>query len=468
VTEPEDPFDTWLQGQVEPLRPPPGTFEQIRKRARRRKTRRAMMSAATAGAAAALVVVAVVAVPRLVPSLHGTPRAAANSKLANPKYSGSAQTVTASPPTRLTPSASTPADGTEPARVPADLAPTSITFVNFNDGWVIGQAAGCGQGYCTTMAKTTNYGQSWTPVPAPRTGAPDSSTGVSQVRFLDPENGWAFGPQLYETHNGGQSWVPINTYGMRVTDLETVGGMAYAVFAQCTGTGSDFAADCQNVSVYSSPVDSNTWTLMSTLNGLGFNGGNVSGKIVLNGAVNGGEGYFYAPDGLLYSGAATEGTTWQMAADQALPCQPSSAQSDGQPSGGQLAAWGSGDLALACPAGAGGTAAGGTQEQVSTSSDGGQSWQPQGTLTVKGSATSLTATTTGTLALATTGGIYRSADGGQSWQQTEEGPPGGFSYVGMTNAVKGVAVPAEPAQSNSVWYTSNAGASWTQSSLSNP
>jgi photosystem II stability/assembly factor-like uncharacterized protein len=462
VTEPNDPFDTWLHAQVEPLRPPPGTFERITRQARRRKRRRALVSAASAGAAAVVIVATVVAVPRLVPSLHSAPKPAANSSLNRHSFGPSHPATT--PPARLTPSASTPVSGSGPARVPADLAPTSITFVNFSTGWVIGQVPGCGKTYCTTMAETTNYGQSWTPVPAPPTGAPDGSTGVSQIRFLDTSEGWAFGPQLWETHDGGQTWIPIRTDGMRVTGLETVGVMAYAVFARCTGSGADFAANCTRVAVYSSPVGSDVWTPVPNVgSGFGFNNGYVSGKIVLAHASSGySEGYFYAPDGLLYSGAATQGTSWQLAADRQMPCVPGSAQPDGQPSGGQLAASVAGSLILACP----GTY-GSSQEHIYTSTDGGQTWQPRGTLTVQGSATSLAAGPAGGLTLATTGGIYESPNG-QNWTQAEQGPPGGFSYVGMTNATEGVAVPAQPAKSHSVWYTTDGGTSWTQSSLSNP
>jgi hypothetical protein len=150
-------------------------------------------------------------------------------------------------------------------------------------------------------------------------------------------------------------------------------------------------------------------------------------------------------------------------ADTPLPCQPSSAQSDGQPSGGQLAAWGSRDLAMVCPAGDGNS-----QEELLTSVDGGLTWEELNEFTVTGTPTSLTASTTGVLVLSATSGIYTLSSTGVPWKQTEEGPPGGFSYVGMTNATQGVAVPAEPANSNSVWYTKNAGASWTQSSLTNP
>ena len=41
MTDPRDDLDAWMNAQVRPLPPPPGTFELIRKRARRRKVTRA-------------------------------------------------------------------------------------------------------------------------------------------------------------------------------------------------------------------------------------------------------------------------------------------------------------------------------------------------------------------------------------------------------------------------------------------
>src|SRR6201996_3214270 len=54
-----DPLDHWLDDQVRPLPPPPGTFQLIARRARRRKIRKAVISAASAAAVAAAVAVAV-------------------------------------------------------------------------------------------------------------------------------------------------------------------------------------------------------------------------------------------------------------------------------------------------------------------------------------------------------------------------------------------------------------------------
>jgi photosystem II stability/assembly factor-like uncharacterized protein len=69
--------------------------------------------------------------------------------------------------------------------------------------------------------------------------------------------------------------------------------------------------------------------------------------------------------------------------------------------------------------------------------------------------------------LATSEGIAVSPDGGQSWQVTlpaAAGPPGGFSYAGMTDASQGVAVPANPAL-HQVWFTANGGRTWQPSTV---
>jgi hypothetical protein len=56
MTDPRDDLDAWLEAQVQPLPPPPGTFELIRKRARRRKVTRAARSRARAWNRSALMV----------------------------------------------------------------------------------------------------------------------------------------------------------------------------------------------------------------------------------------------------------------------------------------------------------------------------------------------------------------------------------------------------------------------------
>src|SRR5690349_4155845 len=53
-----DPLDSWLDQQVQPLPPPPGTFELISRRARRRKMRKLAVTVVSAAAVVAAVVIA--------------------------------------------------------------------------------------------------------------------------------------------------------------------------------------------------------------------------------------------------------------------------------------------------------------------------------------------------------------------------------------------------------------------------
>ena len=467
MTDPRDDIDTWLHGQVEPLHPPPGTFERIRKQARRRKTRRVLVSAVSAGAAAAVIVLAVVALPGVVPSvLHLKSNPASESSAADRPVTSAPAHATSHAATSPTPSpdgrASHPVLHGPPPPVPGNFAATSVTFVSQSDGWVIGQAGTPGHCFngnvCTSLARTDNGGRTWFGLHAPVTGSPDGGTGVSQIRFLDGVNGWAFGPALWATHDSGQNWTAIPLGGRRVLSLETVGSQAFAVVARCTGIGADFAAGCTRFWLYSAPASGGNWTQVPGTSRVSVPAGSAgSATIVLTGT----QGYWYTPDGMLLSGPVTQGASWSAVGTSALPCAPGAPQPDGRPSGGQLAASGPGDLALGCP---GSDQAGGSQqESIYVSPDGGQHWQQKSSVPFDGTATSLAAAS-GVMALATSHSIEVSADDGGSWRTAHRGPAGGFSYVGLTSSSQGVAVPADPGQ-HAVWFSFDGGQHWARSPI---
>jgi hypothetical protein len=463
-----DDLDNWLQARIDPLPPPPGTFEMIKRRARRRRYRQVAVSAAAAGAVAAAVIVLphVTSVLRISqnPTAASAASAASGSR-ANGASSGQVTVNASGAPTpaaaRLAPSSS--ATFRLPP-VPADFAATSVTFVGLKTGWVIGQAGlpgqKCATAYCTSVARTDNAGQSWFGVPAPVTGAPNGASGVSQIRFLDASNGWAFGPQLWATHDGGQTWTQVQTGGQRVTSLETVGNRVFAIFASCSGTGADFAAQCTSFSLYSAPASGDSLVPLSpTVTSLGNGGRAASASLALTAT----QGYLLAPDGTLYSGPVSGAGSWQQAAPGpagAASCSTGPAQPNGQPSGAMLAAATASDLALACsvPAASGGGA------QVFASADGGVTWQQAGTVT-GGTVTSVAAQPGGEIILATTAGLEVSGNGGASWQPVMlDAGLGGFSYVGMTSIEQGVAVPAD-ASGHAIWFTFDAGRTWRRSPI---
>jgi BNR/Asp-box repeat len=462
---PED-LDTWMNAQVQPLPPPPGTFELIRKRARRRKATRAV--AAAAGAAAVIAVIATV--PRLVitqlnvgPGPAASGNAAGNTSSAghHHHHDSASATPSAAP--------STPSPATAPPPAPGNFQPTSVTFVSDGTGYVIGQAGTPGQCgpprkyICTSIAGTTDHGSSWHGVSAPVTGAPAGPAGVSQVRFYNSSDGWAFGPQLWATHDGGLHWTRISTHGLRVTALEAAGRRVFAVWAQCSGTGPDFAVGCTSSALYSASPGSDQWAAVPGAGpGHSVSGTANSSALVLTGS----RGYLLTPDGTLLSGPVTSAGGWQpvtgTASPSPAPCTPGDAQADGQPSGALLAATTASGLALVCTSpGTGATQA----KTVYTSTDNGQTWQKAGPAPAAGIATSVAGSTTGTIVLATTAGLQVSTDGGATWTAGQGTlPAGGFSYVGMTDPDQGVAVPADVTQ-HAVWFTFDGGQSWHASPI---
>ena len=471
MTDPRDDLDAWMNAQVRPLPPPPGTFELIRKRARRRKVTRA----AAAAASAAAVIAVIATVPRLViTQLNVGPGPAASGNAAgNTSSAGQHRHHRASASPSSLPSASSSTPPTAPPAAPPNFQPTSATFVGAHTGFVIGQAGTPGQCgppakyICTSIAGTGDYGSTWHGVRAPVAGAPAGPAGVSQVRFYNTSDGWAFGPQLWATHDGGQSWTRIDTLGLRVTALETAGQRVFAVWAQCSGGGPDFAAGCTSSALYSASPGSDQWSAVPGAGtGYSLSGTANSSALVLTGT----RGYLLTPDGTLLSGPTGSAGAWQAvtsagagtASPGQAPCQPGAPQASGQPSGALLAATTSSGLVLVCTS----PATGATQaKQVYTSADNGQQWQKAGAVPPAGTATSVAGTPSGTIVLATTAGLELSADGGATWTAAQGAlPPGGFSYVGMTGASQGVAVPADTAR-HAVWFTFDGGQNWRESPI---
>ena len=474
-----DPLDRWLSQQVQPLPPPPGTFELITRRSRRRKLRKLAVTVVSAAAVAAAVAIAVPVGLNLhlsQPPTNGTPVAAATS----PTQSGHTQGAfgTANPVKSPSPSPSathsTIAPSGQAHPVPSNFQPTSVTFVSSQRAWVIGQAGTPGSCankdpyICTSIARTDDDGKSWQGVPAPDTGAPSGKTGVGGIRFLNGSYGWAFGPELWATSDGGNTWSQVDTGGARVTDLETSGGRAYALWATCSGGSSaGFAADCTSYTLMTATAGSGDWKAVGgPTNGLTDGGGATSAVLALTGT----DGYLLAPDGTLYSGPI--GGAWTRAGT--APCQPGQPpQANGLPAGALLALVDSTQLAIACN-----PISSTSPPLLSTSDDSGATWKQLAAgswsgipdLNGLGTMTSLAATPNDmTITLATTTGIYVLSGG--VWKPSNAtgsgAPAGGFTYVGMTTDDQGVAVPADTSR-HEIWITTDGGANWAPATSVTP
>jgi hypothetical protein len=458
----DDGVDSWLTERIEPLAPPPGTFELIKRRARRRKYRRLAITAS----AAAVIVAAAVTVPQVVNLNVLSPSSTsgvAAGPAGNATAAGGGHAESSSSSARRSASAGgLPA----PAPVPGNFRPTSVTFVGTDTGWVIGQAltpGHCATQFCTSVARTDDAGKTWAGVPAPFTGAADGATGVSQVRFLNLDDGWAFGPELYVTHNGGQTWTLVKTSGQRVTDLETVGNRVFALFASCTGSGDNFAGDCTSFTLYSSPAASSDWTPVGpSTSGLTDGAVNEAASLVLTGS----RGFLLAPGGALYAGPVDGSGAWKLvnSIDSGCPVQPTGPNTAPQASA-LFGAVSANELILACsfPQSSGDSAT----KKIFSSPNGGASWIQIATAPTAGTATSVAASPSESVVLGTDQGIDLLPAGDVAWQQAQLDaalPAGGFSYVGMTTDEQGIALPADPA-AGTVWFTFNGGQSWQPSDI---
>jgi hypothetical protein len=310
------------------------------------------------------------------------------------------------------------------------------------------------------MARTGDAGGNWTGVPAPMTGGPDGATGVGQTRFLNTFDGWAFGPELFATHDGGHTWTQVSTHGLRVTGLETVGDRAFAIFASCTGGGLAWPDQCTNFTLYSSPASGDDWTPV---------GGPTSGLAGSSASVvlTGGRGYLLGPDRALYSGPVDGSGAWQRASALPSSCDVGPARLGGQPSGVMLGAVNTTRLILACTSADPGQRAQQTK-LIFASPDSGASWQPLPAAPKAGVAFSIAASPQDTVILGTDRGIEVLPAGASAWQAAAlagGGPAGGFGYVGMTTSAQGVALPANPG-AGTVWFTFDGGQSWRPSRLS--
>jgi len=524
VTSPRDQIDDWLDRDVVPLSPPAGSLDRIQRRARQRKTRQATFAAA----GCAVILAAAVSVPQLVassgqPGHRGRPVALGSSAPATqpPISESPAPDGSGSPLPRGTRLSTT----TSGVRVPANFRPTSVTFVGADNGTggvvgaVIGQAltpGHCATADCTSLAGTSTYGNSWYGVSAPVTPGPDGSTGVSQLRFANLSDGWAYGPALWETRDGGWPWKQENTDGYRVIDVEAVPAIqvngvseparAFAVFGACTGTGADYAAHCSSYSLWTSVAGSLSWSAVPVPAGYEQMDSASSAAPIL--VIAGGTtGYLLTPSGAVLTGPTTGGA-WRLAGQ--APCTPgASAQSaqttaaqatgtqgsadqasGGHGSGGSVSASASASPSPPAQEGSGAeltsgqrlvlscqSAAAAAQVTVYTSADG-ASWHNVGSLTVPGSPTSIASSQGDQVVLTTTAGIEYSADGGRKWHEAtftgaagatagsgSTGPAGGFSYVGLTNPLLGVAVPADSGL-GVLYVTGNGGKTWQPSSVS--
>jgi photosystem II stability/assembly factor-like uncharacterized protein len=376
--------------------------------------------------AAAAVVAAVVAI--VLGNVHtGKPQptsATADRSRTSTKAQGAAKTPAPPAKTQAGPPPSVPT---------GPFAPQSFTAISELTWWLLGTGP-CPSGVtapCGSILQTTNGGRAFTAVRAPAASlvtAEAGSSGYAQIRFADANNGFAYGPNLYATHNGGESWHQVDVGGA-VTDLAITAGQVYATIEPTSGNGKLMHA----------PVSGDTWSPIPAA-------GDVSGGLWVQGStiiVQSGQGTGIGTN-VLVSGDGGASFTTHPSPSPGLPCL----------------------FAAPTPPVVWARCATGTDSGVWRSSDGGATFTAvvAGGLSLPNSAAFAAASSS--TAVVGYQQLYRTTDDGSTWNQT--GPTGiRWAYLGFTDPTHGVALgfAGQNATDERLYYTTDAGQTYHRVSL---
>ena len=336
--------------------------------------------------------------------------------------------------------------------VPKGFVANSITWVGSQDAWVLGEAP-CSGSTCSYVVDTTNAGLRWQldgSVPSPIAGQQQSS-GVTEVRFATQKVGYAFGPGLLRTSDGGQTWtaMAIPGGGAQVVSLAADQDAAYALVSPCpykTGI-------CDKpFRLFRRSTASNAWTsvmhVASSLSGdvavFGETAYVISSTAQLNPAP---DQFFASTDGVHFVARPDPcDTSHEVSLVQVVPTSVS-------------------DVSLLCLGNPNQEAA---VKMVYRSTDTGTTDTSAGTLPPGGGTAQLAVSTNGHMAVASASGdslMYIDDGGGQTWTLTVNKQDGGLGWNDVVySSARDVWVVYAPAQgfvrAGQLWKSADGGRHW--------
>jgi photosystem II stability/assembly factor-like uncharacterized protein len=350
-------------------------------------------------------------------------------------------TETASPPTSAPTTTPAPV-GPPGGPVPHGFRAGSVTYVSANDGWVLGTAP-CPRSICTSVVRTRDGGRSWRGIPAPRIALGDH--GVTRLRFGSERDGFAYGPKLAATHDGGATWHSVSLPG-DVLALEMAHGVAFAVVATCDGVH-----QCHDGRLYRAAATTDSWTRVAAV-------ADAGPPLLVHGATvrvatSRAETYPESDTSPVYV-SPDSGGTWS---SEPNPCARfrSLVLTD-------LTAASGPEVAALCT---GEGAAGSSDKAVVVSTDRGQSWQVRDHSFSHGDGGLLAAASPTTYLLATqfaASWLDRSTDGGRTFvtlaSPRGDGQP--WADLGFTTPAQGVVI-----LDGTLYVTRDAGRTWRRTTF---
>lgn len=361
------------------------------------------------------------------------------------------------PPTSAITSTTTPSPSTTSAPFSSTgFLAQSVTFISDDDAWVLG-ALRCLTGWCTAVRHTTNRGRSWVDVPAPPTSIDGRPQGVSELRFADQSDGFAFDPALWVTHDSGTSWHQVSLPGpvlsLAAADREVYAVVSCPSYPSCTGPAR----------LYRSPAGTDAW---QPVVGVNLPSDTYSADLQLQGR----SVYVIAAGAFIHS---YDGTNFSEVPNPCPPPPPT-------PGYGldSVALSSPTDLVVLCGDGA---AAGSEAKQAYVSTDGGNRYEEIAVPPFSGDAGSIAAATPTTFVISAASGatfIYRTSSPDSTWTTAASFGDGGIGItdLGFTDATHGVFIHAGagavinqangygatpvPGGLGTLYLTDDAGATW--------
>ncbi len=259
--------------------------------------------------------------------------------------------------------------------------------------------------------------------------------GLIRLRFADAADGFAYGSQLWVTHNRGSGWHRVRQVPGYIADLETSGGRAYLA-SQRGG----------KVTIYSSPAGRDSWHRVSGLPRLSGSAG--LGTITVRG-----RSAWILLGGRIY--ATSNGSAWSR---ESFRC----------PAGFGIASLTAGRPTKVSVLCSGSPGLGSTAKRVYVSADRGTSFTRAGRPPAGGDGGLLAEPAPRHLFIATSSGAtwtYVSTDGGRKWKDgalsLDDGGLG-WNDFGFTTASQGVAVEGTPSVGSKLWLTRDSGRHWVR------
>lgn len=211
-----------------------------------RRAHRRWLPPLLAAAVVLAVVIGVVAIVNAVHSDRARPATGPSGPTSRP--SQSATTPTAAPASHMSLPAGVPRGGP----VPVGFTATSVSFVDADLGFAIGEGA-CGR-QCARVLRTIDGGRTWVALPVPRgaratyassCGSDGGKVGpcVDKVNFADPKRGyvWSF-RYFYVTTDGGATWTRERNHPGGTVQVTIVGDTAVRLRTNATNDSGNGAS----------------------------------------------------------------------------------------------------------------------------------------------------------------------------------------------------------------------------------